>query len=997
MKRRILLPLLLPLIALAQAFYVPAPRGAGVSPEEAWADSVYAAMSEQERLGQLFMLRAHSNLGPDHVSKVKALIARYHVGGLCFFQGTPEKQIELINEYQRLAQPVPLLIAIDAEWGLGMRMKASTISFPQQLMLGAIQDNRLLYDMGREVARQLRLVGVHVNFAPVADVNNNPANPVINTRSFGEGRYNVAVKCHKYAQGMQDHGVLACAKHFPGHGDTDVDSHYDLPVINHDINRLDSIELFPFRLLSQYGIGSMMVAHLHVPALDARENRPTTLSQSTVTSLLKERIGFEGLVFTDALDMKGVTKHFRSGQVEAEALLAGNDVLLLPEDLGAAFAEIRQYLEQGLITWERVEHSVKKILRAKYRLGLTSFVPLSADSIREELNAPSALALKRELIANALTLVRNQDGLLPFQELEGLKLACLSIGASRRTPFQERLLAYKSMSSLQAGKDISAAKSQELKRQLQGADAVIVGLHGMNNKASDNWGLSASARQFLRELNEETRVVLVVFGNPYSLRNFDDMEWVLEAYDEDPITQDLAAQALFGAIALRGRLPVAASARSPFESGVFTKKTFRLGYAPPATTGLDSLALSQIDAFAQQAIAEKATPGCMVLVAKDGQVVFEQAYGYHTYRKEQPVHPADLYDLASLTKICGAALAAMKLYEEGAISLDTPIVRYLPELAGTNKAELVLRDILAHRAGLQNWIPFYKSTMTTKRRRTVQKPGFYKTASAEGFSIPVAGSLYLKDAFAEEVWQAIFDSKLRGSRGYEYSDLGFYLIARMVENLSGQPFAAYLDEHFYRPLGLETLGFNPWQRFPLSRIVPTERDNYFRLQTVHGYVHDMGAAVLGGVSGHAGLFGTARDVAVLLQLLLNEGQYGGQRFLEAATIREFTTRHPKETRRGLAFDMRQLNPQRWQNLPPAASERAFGHTAFTGACAWADPEQGLVYVFLSNRTYPSMNNYKLNRLRTRDRILEMIYEAIQTQPVLGQEHEVGEWVWNSEY
>jgi beta-N-acetylhexosaminidase len=994
MKKQIVLPLLLLITALAQSFYLPEGGSGPLLAEEAWADSVYNAMSEQERLGQLFMLRAHSNLGQDHVDKVKQLIKKYHVGGLCFFQGSPEKQIELINQYQQLAKPVPLMIAIDGEWGLGMRMKASTISFPQQLMLGAIQDNRLIYDMGREIARQLRLVGVHVNFAPVADVNNNPANPVIGTRSFGEGRYNVAIKSHMYAKGMQDHGVLACAKHFPGHGDTDVDSHYDLPVIHHDINRLDSIELFPFRLLSQYGIGSVMVAHLHVPALDARENRPTTLSHSTVTGLLKERIGFQGLIFTDALDMKGVTKHFRSGQVEAEALLAGNDMLLLPEDLEAAFAEIRKYLTEGLITWERVEYSVKKILRAKYRLGLASFAPISADSILEELNSPAAIALKRELTANALTLVRNKDSLIPFQELEGLKLASLSIGASRQTTFQERLLAYKRMTSLHAGKDISATKSRELKQQLKGAKAVIVSLHSMNNKPSENWGISASALQFLRELSRETQVVLTVFGNPYSLKNFDDFEWVLEAYDEDPITQDLAAQALFGAIALRGRLPLAASERSAFESGVFTKKTFRLGYAPPASMRLDSATLYQIDAIAQQAIDNKATPGGVILVAKDGQVVFEKAYGHHTYSKQQAVRTDDLYDLASLTKITAATLAVMKLYEAGIISLDTPIVRYLPELEATNKANLILRDIMAHRAGLENWIPFYKQTMTTQRRRVVQKPGFYKPALTPGYAIPVAANLYLKDAFSAEVWQAIFDSKLSSSKGYEYSDLGFYLIARMVEKLSGQPLDLYLDEHFYRPLGLETMAFKPWQRFPLSRIVPTEKDNYFRLQTVHGYVHDMGAAMLGGVSGHAGLFGTARDVAIIMQLLLNEGQYGGQQFLQPATIREFATRHPKETRRGLGFDMRQLNPQRWQNLPSAASEKAFGHTAFTGACAWADPEQKLVYIFLSNRTYPSMNNYKLNKLRTRDRILETIYEAIDNFPAFGLEHELGEWVNN---
>lgn len=984
-ERRPFFPVLTAGIALVFASFAAAGQGSPPSGQQ-WVDSVYNAMTEAQRLGQLFMIRAHSDLGQEHVDKVMSQIEKYHVGGLCFFQGTPEKQVELANQYQMLAQPAPLLVGIDGEWGLGMRMKNSTISFPRQLMLGAIQDNRLLYDMGREIARQMRLVGVHINFAPVADVNNNPANPVINTRSFGEGRYNVAVKSYMYAKGMEDNGILACAKHFPGHGDTDVDSHLDLPVITHSRERLDSIELFPFRLLSQYGIGSMMVAHLNVPALDDRENRPTTLSNKAITKLLKEEIGFEGLIFTDALEMKGVTKHFRSGQVEAEALLAGNDILLLPEDLEASVSEIRKYISEGRISWERIEHSVKKILWAKYRLGLTHYVPLPPpDSLRQALNAPQAVALKRELIANALTLVRNREGLIPFRKLDTLQLASLSIGASRQTPFQERLLAYQQMPVLQVGRDISSPRSQELIQKLKNKDAVIVSLHDMGSKASDNWGITPGTLSFLRTLQRETRVVLVVFGNPYSLRNFDDMEWVLEAYDEDPVTQDLAAQALFGAIALKGRLPVTASPRSSFETGVFTRQVSRFGFAPPAFGGLDSSTLARIDEIAAGAIAARATPGCVVLVAKDGHVIYEKAFGYHTYRQLQPVRTDDLYDLASLTKITGAALAVMKLYEQGLLSLDTPIVRYLPELEGSNKATLVLRDILAHRAGLEGWIPFYKQTMTTRRRKVRQRPEYYRQSPEPGYSVPVANHLFLREDFQKDIWRQIYDSRLSSRRNYEYSDLGFYLIARMVQHLSGQPLDEYLATHFYRPLGLKTITYNPWKYFPLTRIPPTERDNYFRLQTVHGYVHDMGAAMLGGVSGHAGLFATAYDVGVIMQMLLNEGQYGGQQFLQPATIREFTARHPGETRRGLGFDMPQLDPDKWINLPPEASENTFGHTGFTGTCAWADPDKQLVFVFLANRTYPSMNNYRLNKMKTRRRILSTIYDALDNFPGFGEE------------
>lgn len=966
--------------AMVSAFYVPRERETAPD-EQRWVDSVYNAMSEEERLGQLFMLRAHSNLGQDHVDKIKRLISEYQVGGLCFFQGTPEKQIALINEYQQLSRRVPLLIGIDAEWGLGMRMKESTISFPQQLMLGAIQDNHLIYDMGKEIARQLKAVGVQVNFAPVADVNNNPANPVINTRSFGEDPMNVAVKSYMYSEGLQDHGVLACAKHFPGHGDTGVDSHYDLPVIRHDLNRLDSIELYPFRVLAQYGVGSIMVAHLHVPELDARDNRPTTLSYNTVTKLLREGLAFRGLIFTDALDMKGVTKYFDSGQVEAEALLAGNDMLLLPEDLGAAFAEIKKYIREGKITWERVERSVKKILANKYRLGVTRFEPLRADNIRQVLNSGQALQLKRELIANALTLVRNPEGLIPFQQLDTLRLASLSIGAGASNSFQERLLSYVNMPALQVGKEISTAKSQELVQQLAKYDVVIVGLHSMNNSAGSSFGVTQSTRAFLHALSRKTRVALTVFGNPYSLRYFDDIDWVLEAYDEDPTTQDLAAQALFGAVALRGRMPVTASPRSAYGVGTLTRKLERFGYAPPESMGLDSSTLAQIDAIAGNAIEARATPGCAVLVAKNGKIVFEKAFGHHTYQEQKAVELDDLYDLASLTKVASATLAVMKLYEEGRLSLDTPIARYLPELEGTNKADMVLRDIMAHRAGLTGWIPFYKQTMTTRRRRTRQRPEYYRRTPDAAFSTTVASNLYLRNDFVDSIWEQIYSSELRPDRNYEYSDLGFYMIARIVERLSGQPLDEYVDQHFYRPMGLSRIGYNPWKHFPKEKVVPTERDNYFRLQTVHGYVHDMGAAMLGGVSGHAGLFSNVHDVAVIMQMLINKGTYGGQQFLQPETIAVFTTRHPEDTRRGIGFDMRQLDPSRWINLPAQSSDGTFGHTGFTGTCAWADPEAQLVYVFLSNRTYPSMNNYKLNKMKTRRRILATVYEAMENFPV----------------
>ncbi|NJK82717.1 MAG: hypothetical protein HC912_01795 [Saprospiraceae bacterium] len=431
-----------------------------------WIDSVYNAMSYDERLGQLFMLRAHSDKGPEHVAAVEQLIRKYQVGSLCFFQGTPERQVQLINQYQGLNNHVPLLIAIDGEWGLGMRMKANTISFPRQLTLGAIQDNRMIYEMGREIADQMSQAGVHINFAPVADINNNPANPVINTRSFGEDRYNVAVKSYMYAKGMQDYGVMACAKHFPGHGDTDVDSHLDLPVIKHSRQRLDSVELYPFQVLSEQKIGSMMVAHLNVPTLENRPNRPTSLSSNTIINLLRNELDYDGLVFTDALEMKGVTKFFKPGEVEAEALMAGNDILVLPEDMAAAMERIKAYIKDGKIPMEQVEASVKRVLRAKYELGLTQFTPLKDKNLQQSLNNSRALALKQQLYEHALTLVRNTDDLLPLKNIDSLKIASLALGIQQKTPFQKRLNDYMEMLHIQTDNNITEADSRSILQQL---------------------------------------------------------------------------------------------------------------------------------------------------------------------------------------------------------------------------------------------------------------------------------------------------------------------------------------------------------------------------------------------------------------------------------------------------------------------------------------------------------------------------------------------------
>ncbi len=950
--------------------------------QEQWVDSLYQAMSPDERLGQLVWLRAHTDKDEAHVQSVERLIEKYHAGGVCIFnptaEGTPEKQIAITNRFQALANRVPLFVSIDGEWGVGMRLRGTALSFPRALMLGAVRDDKLIYRMGVAIARHCKRLGVNVNFAPDADVNNNAQNPVIGFRSFGEDPLKVAAKAWMYAKGLEDSGVLASAKHFPGHGDTDTDSHYDLPLIRHSRQRLDSVELFPFKILAEQGIGSVMVAHLQVPALDSTPTLPTSLSYPVITGILKKEMHYKGLILTDGLEMKGVTKYHGKGEVEAKAIAAGVDVLLLPADVDAAFSTIKRWIAEGKIPRERIEESVKKTLRTRYRLGLTALVttPLAVENVRNEVNDLAAQALKRSLIQNALTLVRNDDKLLPFTDLQNLKIASLAIGATSGNVFQKTLRQYANVECFATDKEISASESERLIKKLTGnTTAVIVSLHGMSQFPGKGFGLTESAKDFVTALSKQTKVILVAFGNPYSLKYFDGVNNVLCAYEDEDMEQDLAAQGLFGVFSFQGTLPVTASERSKGGMGITTVSLQRLGFGLPEEVGMSSEKLNRIDALAAEAIADGATPGCVVLVAKDGKVVFHKAYGKHTYSKDaRETTTDDLWDLASITKIAASTISLMKLQEEGKFSVQDPLEKYLPEFAGSNKAKIPLLDMLTHTARLTPWIKFYEKTVHFSGRPL---PRYYDNRQSGEFSLPVAKNLWLRADYPDSIWQEIKDSPLLNTREYKYSDLGFYFAGEIVHRLSQQPIEDYVQAHFYQPLGLRTMTYRPLEKFPVERIPPTEDDDYFRARKVQGYVHDMGAAMLNQATGHAGLFSDATDLAVLMQMLLNKGTYGGQQYLRPETINFYTTRCGNCTRRGIGFDMPQRNRSFEHNLSGSASDATFGHLGFTGTAVWADPEEGLIYIFLSNRTYPSMKNGKLAKLNTRVRVQDAIYEALK--------------------
>lgn len=958
----------------------------------AWVDSVFASLTPEERIGQLFMIRAHSNKGQEHIDEVTELITKQKVGGLIFFQGGPVRQALLTNKYQRLSK-TPLLIAMDAEWGISMRLD-STVKYPYQNRLGGIKDNTLIYEMGAEIARQCRRLGVHVNFAPVIDVNNNPKNPVIGFRSFGEEPVNVAKKGYAYMAGMQDNYVLATAKHFPGHGDTDSDSHKTLPVIPHNKTRLDSIELLPFRELIKAGLGAVMTAHLHIPELDSTTNLASSLSKPIVTDLLKDELGFTGLVFTDGLGMRGVTNYYSHPDIAVKALVAGNDVLLLSQDVGGSIAAIKQAINDSILTWDDINKKCKKILKVKKWAGLDKWQPIETDSLYEHLNSNAAKAIKRKLIKASSSLLRNRNQIIPFHAIDTLRLASLSLGTDKLTSFHETIDLYTGVEHY-AIKNATENIFDALIAPLSKYDAVIVSIHNLNNWQSRKYGLNDQAIHFIEKLSKSTKVVLNLFGNPYCLQYFNDekdVDAILLSYDDSDEAQDIAAQVLFGGKPAQGKLAVHISNEFPRNFGLTTRK-IRLGYSLPDEENIDSQILIRIDSLVNDAIERRATPGCQILAAKNGEVIFYKSYGYHTYKKKQAVVNSDIYDLASVTKIMATLPALMKLYDEGKFDIKKKLSDYLTFLDSTNKQNLRVSDILTHQARLEPWIPFYLLSMKkTGQAQYCLDDSLYSPVYTTQHTLQVADKLYIKPQYRDSIFKTIVESKLRRRKRYRYSDLGFYLFQRVIEDITDTALNEYVDKNFYSLLGANTICYNPLMQFNKERIVPTSIDHIFRKQLLQGYVHDEGAAMLGGVAGHAGLFANANDLAKMMQMYLQMGEYGGKRYINEKTMKLFTScpychyRWRRRNRRGYGFDKPFINSSgqpsyKWM---PASS---FGHTGFTGTYVWADPETKIVYIFLSNRVYPDAENKELLECGVRRKVQKVFYDAIKQieQPLLNKD------------
>jgi beta-glucosidase-like glycosyl hydrolase/CubicO group peptidase (beta-lactamase class C family) len=933
---------------------------------EQWTDSVFNSLTPEQRIAQLMVVRAHSNLGPDHVAKVTEEIKKYNIGALCFFQGGPIRQANLTNFYQGIAQ-TPIMITIDGEWGVGMRLDSVT-RFPYQLTLGALNNQRLVYEMGLAVGEQCKRLGIHVNYAPVVDINNNPANPVIGFRSFGEDKEKVIRFGIAYMKGMQDAGIMACAKHFPGHGDVAVDSHLDLPVINKTRTQLDSNELKPFRELIKAGIGSVMVAHLAVPSIDTGLHRATSISKNTITGILRNEIGFNGLTFTDALEMKGVAKYFPGGTISVEALIAGNDMLCLPSSVGEAIDEVKNAVADGRMTQAELDAKIKKVLKAKFQLGLSQLKQIDTNNLLNDLNAKTD-AIRWKTARETITVLKSAAG-FPLNKKQ--KIAYVAIGDSVLNSFGSKLAEeYKADTYIFSWKN-GDEKADSIFELLDNAkyDAVVIGIHNFSNRPANNYGITNSSISLWRRLNKPNSITMV-FGNVLASANYCHANALVACYQDDAITRQVAAEVLAGKTAVTGKLPVRVcsyAAGFGIEVAATEKKS-------PAQKRV--LMEQTVDSILTDAIAKKAFPGCVVMAAKDGEIILHKAYGNTTYDNGSPENVGNIFDLASVTKISATTVAVMKLYDQGKINLKKKLGDYLPWVKGTDKEDLVIEDILLHQAGLVPFIPFYREVIDTITG--LPDARVFSDQKKPGFEIRVAEKIYMRNDWQDTMISRILKSPLGKQGRYVYSDNDFIFLGKIVEQVSGLTLDNYVRKQFYDKMGMGTTGYKPRERFAVNKIVPTETEKHFRRQTTQGDVHDEGASMFGGVAGHAGLFSNAYDLSLLYQMLLNGGTFNGDRYLKEETIKLFTAYGTKESRRGLGFDKPEKDNITRKDPYPSlmASSQTFGHTGFTGTCVWVDPKYNLVYVLLTNRVTPSRNNNLLSSLQVRGKVQDAIIEGIK--------------------
>lgn len=935
-----------------------------------WVDSVFSSLSAEEKIGQLFMVIVPSNASADAVEKIKDDIKSHEIGGIIFQRETPYHQASVTKKLQGVAK-IPLFVGQDAEWGIGQAVD-STINFPRALLLGAIKNDSMIYWMGKETATQMKMLGLNLDFGPLADIHNNPEDPLISYRSFGENKIRVADKTTAFVRGLQDFGVLACAKHFTIKGLTVMDIQNDFPVVQVSI---DSVQAYPYKKLFENNLTGVMPASSNFPLfyesmklIKKNGYDASTLSLLFTGSWLKEKMNFNGLAFVDLAQVKVATEKTRGGEAEVFAFQAGNDVLIGSQEIGPAIRKIKKLIKTETRYEDQLDLSVKKILASKFDAGLSHKQEINLDNLVARLNSPETKLYSQKLYEAAITVLRNSQNTLPITSLENKHFAYITSDATvPNKDFYTYLSKYVNAAYFTLNDKTDLV---ELSDGLKDQEVIVVGIFPQTPQS-----VIDRLNRLLGQLAPTREIIYCDFGNETFLRSAGNLSTVITAYANTSETLKAVPQVIFGGLKANGVLPFTASPSLTEGSGVETKSTNRFAFSIPEDAHMNSKTLLKIENIVNEAIKTGATPGCQVFIAKDGKVVYEKNFGSLTYDNTKPVTSETIYDLASLTKVSATLQAVMFMYEKGLIDIHKKVSFYLPELKHTNKKDITIVEMLTHQAGLAPFIAMWPETM----KDSVFLPLYYNRTRDEHYPLQVSPNLFAAPGIRDSVWSWIGKSKLiekaaRTPFAYRYSDLGFLILQHLAEKILNQPLDDFLGQNLYEPLGAYTTGYTPLNHFSQQLIAPTEDDKIYRRTRIVGTVHDERAAMMGGVAGHAGLFSNANDLAKLGQMLLQEGQYGGYRYYKPGTVRLFTNKQFDKSRRGLGWD-KPIQSDWSSPTSLKASPKTFGHTGFTGTCMWVDPEFNLVYVFLSNRVYPDRNN-KLNSANIRSRIQDVIYESI---------------------
>lgn len=951
----------------------------------AWVDSNMNILTPREKIAQLVVAVVSPDGTETALNSVAQYVKRNKVGGLLFSKGKITDHAMLTNYAQSISD-IPLLMTLDGEWGLSMRMPDAP-NFPKNMVLGAISNDKLLYEYGAEVARECRRLGVHVNFAPVLDVNTNPKNPVIGNRSFGDSPEMVARKGIAYAKGLEDGGVMAVAKHFPGHGATAEDSHKTLPIVDCGEMELNLVHIYPFSQYIKAGLSGVLVGHLNVPSLDNSEI-PSSLSNNIVTKLLQEKLDFQGLTFTDALAMKGVGN---SSSNCVNALLAGNDVLLSPNNVSDEIKAIENAIKLGVLTQTIIDTKCRKMLQYKFILGLDKPQAISLENIVADVNSSQSRVLIRKLWGASITVISDNNKLLPIKSLSNNRIAVISLSKGADTEFQKCCALYSATTPIAYG-SIDNEKLGQF-------DTAIVAVY-------DD---TLNSIEILKRISENCKnVIPVFFINPYNLTAYKDIlnkENVspVIAYDDCELAQNYAAQAIYGGIDVSGKLPVDIEGMSKSGVGVQYRAT-RLGYTIPDEVGVDGKLLLFIDSIANAGVKNAAFPGCQILVAKNGKVICNNSYGYLDNVKSSKVEVESIYDLASVSKATGTLAGMMKAYDYDLISLDDKASQYIKELRATDKSQITIRDLLFHESGMLASLNMYnimldsatysKPLFKNKRDKIYSIPiggGGYGNCYAKlrtdilsskpssEFDVKISNNIYGNRATYDTIMNRIYCAKLRKNKNYNYSCLNFSLLMNVEERVTHETHDKFVEREIFAPLGANHTLYRPLSRFNASQIAVTEQDDFLRHQKMCGYVHDELACFSGGVQGNAGLFSNANDIAKLCQMWLNYGRYGGEQILSPKTVKLFTTTKSNSSRRGLGFDKPDKKDDKNSPTCEEASAATYGHLGFTGTCFWVDPEKDLIYIFLCNRVCPTRDNKAFNDLNIRPLIFSAIYKFIDSK------------------